>query len=189
MKKIRIYRLKLEHSNKAITVDYFKYSIRAKFVINPLIYQVIWITTITIILSKFGTRFAILRPIRTLASENWTMDAMVFILWIELKRRMRSVFQFSPDYPMSKIKFINMNEKIERISKWIFFFFTGCQIVGFLFTLLETAFDYSVHMLGDESFRLIFPAEWPFDWRTPFGYLIAFAVELAADIYVGRFGC
>lgn len=59
-------------------------------------------------------------------------------------------------------------------------FYMACPIADCFVICLQTAIKYFVYNLEDDSFQLKFYTRWPFDWRTPFGFLFAVAVELIA---------
>lgn len=76
-----------------------------------------------------------------------------------------------------------MNAKIEWISKQIYLFFMKSQIICFpFFSLLQTAINYFTYDLGDDSYYTPYFTAWPFNWRTPIGYLVVLAIELLCDL-------
>lgn len=80
-------------------------------------------------------------------------------------------------------KYSKMNEKIERITKQFCVFVLITHIINLmLFLFLQTVINYYINDLGDESFSLEYFAKWPFNWKTPIGYSVAFTIEFATDM-------
>lgn len=86
--------------------------------------------------------------------------------------------------PTSVTKYSKMNEKIERISKQFYVVIMGVHITQASLRFFGTAINYFIYDLGDKSFDLLFSSLWPFNWKTPAGYVIAFAIQFAADMCV-----
>lgn len=86
--------------------------------------------------------------------------------------------KFSGNNPSSKIKYIKMNGKIDRILKMIISSALKFHTISYvIFYLLRTIIDYCIFNLGDQSYHLFYLTLWPFNQKTPIGYLISLAIE------------
>lgn len=103
--------------------------------------------------------------------------------------------------PMSTILYTELNDKIESASEWSLFILVKTVFAGTVLPLLYVcSMNFYVYDLGEDSFYLPWPMLWvptafprnthiklkhitihfsrlPFDWRTPFGYLVTLAAE------------
>lgn len=85
--------------------------------------------------------------------------------------------------PSSKDKYSKMNEKIERITSRFYAFIMISQNAGMVVaSFLPTAIDYFINNLGDESYHFLHPTLWPFDCKTPIGFLIVFVIDCVANV-------
>lgn len=121
--------------------------------------------------------------------------------------------------PVAKEAYNNLNEWIEKWSEIFHFVFVKMSIPGNVMPCLTiTLFAYLTTDQSKESaFRLMFPASWvlskssltfpwtepliisvrnffnsirfPFNWRTPLGYLIAFSGQSLGLFYIVQFYC
>lgn len=109
-----------------------------------------------------------------------------------------------------KVRRNGLNEKIERISKLIYFLVVKLTTLGVLLpALFITLINYFIYDLKDDSYYLSFPIAYvgssihifvglpfefstsfyprfvrvPFDWKTPFGYLIV-SIGVAVSMFV-----
>lgn len=90
--------------------------------------------------------------------------------------------KFAGNNPSSKTKYFKMNEKIEQILKRIFSLIFKLHIMNYVvFNFLRTIIDYFIYDLGDNSYHLFYLAMWPYNWKTPIGYLVTLAIEFSAD--------
>lgn len=101
-----------------------------------------------------------------------------------------------------------MNERIEKVSKAIFFVMIKLTVPGVLLPFFcDTLVNYLILDLGEESFRLpvechlrwyymnvylsthntTFCWRWPFGWKTPLGYLAPLVISSFAAFFTCAF--
>lgn len=88
----------------------------------------------------------------------------------------------------STVVYQNANENIERISELFANSIFVMAILIVLLPLIYTTINYYFLDSGAESFLLFFPAWLPFEWKAPFGYLVAWFAQLAATVAIANFG-
>ncbi|XP_055297011.1 putative odorant receptor 71a [Sitodiplosis mosellana] len=87
--------------------------------------------------------------------------------------------------PKSAAIYANVNEKVETWTEITYFALVKLSIPGIMLPKFIISFYlYFSTTLGEDTFSLPFPMWLPFDWKTPHGYLIAYAIQYAAVYYV-----
>lgn len=71
------------------------------------------------------------------------------------------------------------NANIELLTELFTCAMYGATVVVMLPVLLYSSIEYYYMDSGKDAFFLYFFAWWPFDWRTPFGYLVAWSAQFA----------
>lgn len=85
------------------------------------------------------------------------------------------------EIPKSKLIYIEVNEKIEKQTGMLYIALLKVTLPATM--LPNFILSFLIYFTTDsesQAFLLVFPIWLPFDWRTPVGYLIAFAIEFAA---------
>lgn len=104
------------------------------------------------------------------------------------------------------VMYVELNEKIERMSKHVYSIFVEASLVGLVMPpLLITLVNYFIYDLSEESYflptpvmyvndhfkhyfvgkkldEILFCKRMPFDWHTPFGYFMTYLTEFGASV-------
>lgn len=73
----------------------------------------------------------------------------------------------------------DMDDRIERLTELFAYAMYGGTVLIMLPLLLYVIIEYYYMGSGKDAFFLYFMSWWPFDWRTPFGYFVAWSAQFA----------